>query len=191
MSRFVHTALIWIGVLAAATACSSQTEPGSGGSPSESESIEAQEDGETYRPTPYPMATSSIEVAERVGACMNTLGWEVEVSGNGYTYEIPPEQTDAFRRDRDQCQIDTNSVIPEFDRTPELAAIEYEAMERFHACLEEHGVDVPPLPTFSTFEDRLLAEEAVYDLAGLIGLPHDDPLRTQCNDPISTFGTKG
>lgn len=191
MNRPILAAVAAVTLLMVTTACSSPGEPGAVISQTPTESAGSQPSPGAYQPTPYPMATSSYEVAARVGACMNALGWDVEVSGDGFTYEIPREQTDAFRRDSDQCQIDTNSVIPEFDRTPELATIEYEAMERYHTCLADHGVDVPPLPAYGVFEDRLLTEESVYDLSGLIGMAHEDPLRIQCNDPIPTFGTKG
>lgn len=75
------------------------------------------------------MATSSTEVAERVATCLTDLGWEVELSGNGFVADIPDDQREPFNRDAEQCQVDTNSVIPELDNTEELAKIEYAALE--------------------------------------------------------------
>ncbi|QKJ19926.1 hypothetical protein [Microbacterium hominis] len=137
------------------------------------------------------MVTSS-EMIAGLGACLLERGWDVTIQGDSVHGRNMGEQYDAYIRDTEECSelVAPNQPEPP-ELTPELAREEYDAQVLYRACLLEHGVDAPELPSYQQFEDALLIDKSVYDGSFEAGLPGGSELRRTCADPLETWGHNG
>jgi hypothetical protein len=111
-----------------------------------------------------PAPNQSVEGNQRdydnsvvIAACLEERGWDVEVTptgGWGIEVELPPEQSDAYRADYDECLVETG--LDDIEMTPELASDVYDNNLRVLECLEGQGYSVEDPPLKDTFVTKLL-----------------------------------
>lgn len=111
-----------------------------------------------------PAPNQSVEGNQRdydnsvlLAACLEKRGWDVEVTptgGWGIEIELPPEQSDVYRADYDECLLETGLDVIEM--TPQLASDVYDNNLRVVACLEGKGYSAEDPPNKDTFVTKLL-----------------------------------
>jgi len=101
---------------------------------------------------------------------------------------VPPEQQTQYQADNSACQDEIGANLPGEPLSPAFAKKQYERTEQLRECLIAHGYDPPVMPSYQQYEDDLLVKGMIYDLAYLTGLDSTHPLRTECKDPMQTWG---
>lgn len=107
-------------------------------------------------------APSSSQVIEKVAACLNADGWDVEVdpADGGLAFSGSAEQYKAYQKALDACYAEHDTKPRDLDDLSEeewrtLYAQETKASE----CLREAGVAIPALPSYQVFVERYKGSE--------------------------------
>ena len=133
--------------------------------------------------------SSYEELRERQVVCLRERGWPVSHVDDTLVVNNPPEQTQRYIEDSGECYeaIGANDVQAP-DLTPEFAQARFDETVEFHACLTAAGFDVPELPSYEAYEEALLIDLEVYDLASLASITYSELQETDCTDPLTTWG---
>lgn len=119
-------------------------------------------------PAPVRLVTQ-VEQTELIVACLREAGFDVQVSGSGYSFDLADEQLEVYKETQFACYA-RYPLLPLF--TGPLSRVQ---LERVHThfrdelipCLAEEGFVVAELPTLETFLSQ--AE------SGVLASPFSDP----------------
>lgn len=133
-----------------------------------------------------PVMTTE-EAQQILVACLHERGWteaEYDPADGGVFVELPAEQADLYRADREECREANPYATPEF--TLERAKTYYDGLVATAECVRGLGYEVPDIPSEEVSVAGLVDDgDPQWDPFDLVDDIHFVDVQAECPYPVS------